>query len=265
MNFVVTNLARPRILEVDYRFMFDLKPLDRAFMQVECRGVTQTAVFTSDRPTQRFNLAGRSATKEFFSFGWHGVWHIWIGFDHILFLMALLLPAVLKFEENQWRAVAHFRDAFFNVFKVVTAFTVAHSLTLSLAALQIISLPSRWVESAIAGSVLLAALNNIRAVVHERIWLVAFVFGLIHGFGFANVLTELGLPRNALLLALVGFNLGVEVGQLAIVSLFLPLAFMARRSGYYQPFAMKLGSAFIAVLASLWLAERLFDWKILPL
>jgi hypothetical protein len=150
------------------------------------------------------------------------------------------------------------------VFKIVTAFTVAHSLTLSLAALKMVTLPSRWVESAIAASVLLAALNNIRVIVRGRLWLVAFAFGLIHGFGFANVLTELGLPRQTLLLALVGFNLGVEAGQLAIVSLFLPLAFAVRRSLFYQKGVVRIGSILIAIVAARWLMERLFNWKILP-
>ena len=100
----------------------------------------------------------------------------------------------------------------------MTSFTVAHSITLSLAALSVISLPSRLVESTIALSVVLAALNNLKPLVAERRWAVAFAFGLIHGFGFASVLADLGLPQGALLLALVGFNLGVEIGQLAIVS-----------------------------------------------
>jgi len=264
LNFIVTNLTPPRILEVDYRFMFDLKPLDRGFMQVECRGITQAAVFTANRPIHRFNLEVPTPAKDFLFFVWHGMWHIWIGFDHILFLLALLLPAVLRFEQNRWEAVSDFRQAFVNVFKVVTAFTVAHSLTLSLAALQILRLPSRWVESAIAASVLLAAMNNVRPLIRGRIWLVAFGFGLIHGFGFANVLTELGLPRRALVVALVAFNLGVELGQLAIVSLFLPLAFALRRTLFYQYLLLKPGSALIAVIASLWLVERVFDWKFLP-
>jgi len=264
LDFIITNVADPKILEVDYRFMFDLKPLERGFMQVDCRGVTHAAVFTIDTPVQRFDLQAPSAIKEFLSFGAHGIWHIWIGFDHILFLLALLLPAVLRFEDNQWRAVTSFREAFLNVFKIVTAFTLAHSLTLSLAALRIVSLPSRWVEAAIAGSVLLAAINNIRAIFHRRLWLVAFAFGLIHGFGFANVLAELGLPRDALLRALVGFNLGVEIGQLAIVSVFLPLAYAVRSSRFYYRAIMQSGSALIALIAMLWLVERVFRWKILP-
>jgi hypothetical protein len=89
-------------------------------------------------------------------------------------------------------------------------------------------------------------------------------FGLVHGFGFANVLTELGLPRHALLLALVGFNLGVEAGQLAIASPFLPVACAMRSSRFYYSAVMKFGSVVIAVIAGLWFLERLFDWKILP-
>ena len=264
LNFVVTNLPAPKILEVDYRFMFDLKPLDRGFMQVDCHGLTQTAVFSSDRPIHRFNLEVPTPGKDFLLFVWHGMWHIWIGFDHILFLLALLLPAVLKFEQDHWVAVTDFRQAFINVLKVVTAFTLAHSLTLSLATLQILKLPSRWVESAIAASVILAAMNNVRALFRGRVWLVAFGFGLIHGFGFANVLTELGLPRRALVVALVGFNLGVEIGQLAIVSLFLPVAFWLRHSWLYQRTLLRPGSIVIALVASLWLVERIFDWNFLP-
>jgi len=141
------------------------------------------------------------------------VWHIWIGFDHILFLLSLLLPAVLAFGGGRWQAVERFAPAFWDVFKIVTSFTVAHSITLSLAALGVISLPSRLVESAIATSVVLAALNNVFPLVHGRRWMVAFFFGLVHGFGFASVLRDLGLPQNALLIALVGFNLGSKAAS----------------------------------------------------
>ena len=155
------------------------------------------------------------------------------------------------------------RDAFWGVLKVVTAFTVAHSITLSAAALGWVSLPSRLVESVIAASVVLAALNNVRPVIEERRWLMAFVFGLIHGFGFASVLADLGLPRNALLLALVGFNLGVEAGQLAIVAAFLPLAFLLRATPLYRRGIMTGGSVLIAVVAGIWLLERAFDLRII--
>jgi hypothetical protein len=120
------------------------------------------------------------------------------------------------------------------------------------------------VESTIAFSVLAAALNNLKPIVAERRWAVAFAFGLIHGFGFASVLTDLGLPQGSLLLALVGFNLGVEAGQLAIVSAFLPFAYALRASWFYRRLVFYGGSAAIALVAAVWLAERVLDMKLLP-
>ncbi|MFC6521419.1 HupE/UreJ family protein [Undibacterium arcticum] len=131
-----------------------------------------------------------------------------------------------------------------------------------MATLQVISLPSRWVESAIAASVVLAALNNLFPLVQGKRWVVAFAFGLIHGFGFASVLTDLGLPQSALLLALVGFNLGVEIGQLAIVSVFLPLAYAMRRTRFYRSAVVTFGSGLIVLIATVWLVERVFDLTI---
>jgi hypothetical protein len=192
------------------------------------------------------------------------VWHIWIGIDHILFLLSLLLPAVLIGSARGWAPAERFAPAFWDVFKIVTSFTVAHSITLSLAALSVISLPTRLTETAIALSVFLAALNNIWPVVHGRRWMVAFGFGLIHGFGFASVLTDLGLPQDALLTALVGFNLGVEAGQLAIVSVFLPVAYGMRRTVLYRKIIFIGGSAIIALVAAAWMAERAFVLKFLP-
>ena len=142
---------------------------------------------------------------------------------------------------------------------MVTAFTLAHSITLSLAALGVISLPSRLVESVIAASVVLAALNNLRGTIEGKRWIMAFGFGLIHGFGFASVLADLGLPQNALVLALVGFNVGVELGQLAIVAAFLPVAFLLRRTWFYRVGVLTGGSILVAVVASWWLVQRLFD------
>jgi hypothetical protein len=145
------------------------------------------------------------------------------------------------------------------VVKVVTSFTVAHSITLSVAALGILSFPARLVESAIAASVVLAALNNIRPLVTRRLWLIAFGFGLVHGLGFASVLADLALPRDALLLALLGFNLGVEVGQLVLVGLFFGLVWAWRRLDVIWPqWAMPLPACIIAIVAGIWFIERAF-------
>ncbi|MFM9968102.1 MAG: HupE/UreJ family protein [Burkholderiales bacterium] len=252
-------------LEARYNLFFDFDTQHKGLLKLDSPQGTRTGVFAADRPVQQFTLAELSLWSEFTTFIREGVWHIWIGFDHILFILSLLLPAVLVYREKQWIAAAKPMPVFWDVFKVVTSFTVAHSITLSLAALEVISLPTRLVESSIAASVVLAAVNNLYPMVQGRRWLVAFVFGLIHGFGFASVLADLGLPQNALLLALVGFNLGVEAGQLCIVGAFLPLAYYLRNTGFYRVGVMGGGSALVCVIATIWFIERAFDVKILAL
>jgi hypothetical protein len=194
-----------------------------------------------------------------------GIWHIWLGYDHVLFLLALLLPAVLRRVAGRWEPTQNFLSALWEVLAIVTAFTIAHSITLGLATLGLIALPSRLVESAIAGSVVFAGISNLYPVLIQRRQLVAFLFGLIHGFGFATVLSDLGLPKGSLALSLVSFNLGVEIGQLAIVAVFLPLAYGLRKSWTYQRLVLVSGSLGIATLACAWLIERTFDLKLIPL
>ena len=250
-------------LDIGYNLFFDFDSQHRGLLRLTYLGATRTGIFSPEAARQQFELAQTSRAAQFLDYGREGVWHIWIGFDHILFLLSLLLPAVLVWTGDRWRAVDRFKPAFYEVVKIVTAFTIAHSITLSLAALGVISLPSRLVESTIALSVVLAALNNIFPTFHRRRWLVAFAFGLIHGFGFASVLADLGLPRDALLLALVGFNLGVEAGQLAIVGVFLPLAYVLRDTLLYRRVLLLGGSALICALAGVWFVERAFDVRLL--
>ena len=260
------HCARPgTMLELGYSLFFDLDPQHKGLLRLEYAGATRSAILSPETARQRFELERQSRSAQIFDYGREGVWHIWIGFDHILFLLSLLLPAVLVPSVKGWRAVERFAPAFWDVFKIVTAFTVAHSITLSLAALGVVALPTRLVESAIALSVVLAALNNVYPLFQRRRWMVAFGFGLIHGFGFASVLADLGLPSDALLLALVGFNLGVELGQLAIVAAFLPVAYRLRRTTLYQRVILLGGSALICVVAGIWFAERAFNLKLMPL
>jgi hypothetical protein len=185
-----------------------------------------------------------------------GVWHIWSGIDHLLFLLSLLLPAVLKRQGRQWEAVPFAKPAFINILKVVTAFTLAHSITLSLAAFDVVRLPSRLTESIIAASIIVAALNNIAPHVTEGRWRIAFAFGLLHGFGFASVLSDMGLPPGARVVSLVAFNLGVEIGQLAVVLAIMPLAYAMRASVFYRRTVMQWGSSAIATLALVWFVQR---------
>ena len=255
-------------LTVNYRLLFEIDQLHRGLLRLDLDGVTHSAVLAPNTGVLTMKAGETSRLAQFGQYLFEGIWHIWIGFDHILFLLALLLPAVLVHAvtlggTRRWTGVASFRVAFTEVLWVVTAFTVAHSITLTLAALQIIELPSRLVESAIAASVVLAAANNLWPMVEKRRWLVAFSFGMIHGFGFASVLTELGLPKDALVLSLLGFNLGVEIGQLAIVAVFLPVAYLMRNSALYRK-GIFMGGSFLTMLVALvWLAERAFNLKLI--
>ena len=253
-----------KALIAEYRLFFDLDPQHRGLVGVTAAGATRTSIFSPERTRQQFDMRPSAPVHQFFVFLKEGVSHIWIGIDHLLFLLALLLPSMFLLAKDGWQPVVRFADAFWSVLKIVTSFTVAHSVTLSLAALQVVSLPSRWVETAIAISVLLAALNNIFPTVHRRLWLVAFIFGLIHGFGFASVLLDMGLPRDALVLSLLGFNLGVELGQLMVVSVYFVLVYALRGKPFYRRVVVPGGSALIALLAVVWIMERALDMKLLP-
>jgi hypothetical protein len=250
-----------RGLAMRYSLLFDVDPSHRGLVQWIAPGSNgaQALVFGTDNARQPLALRAPSAWQTLAQYLKDGMWHIWIGYDHILFLLSLLLPAVLVRGGRDWQPAGSLKRSLLEVLKVVTAFTLAHSITLSLAALHVISLPSRVVESTIAASVVFAALNNLRGNIEKKRWVMAFVFGLVHGFGFASVLADLGLPQGALALALVGFNLGVEVGQMAIVVAFVPVAFAMRRTLFYRRGVLTFGSVLVALVAAYWFVQRAFD------
>lgn len=171
-----------------------------------------------------------------------GVEHILTGYDHVAFLLAILLWAT-----RVWPVV-----------KVVTAFTVSHSVTLSLAALNVVTLPSALVEAAIAASIIYVAAENFFSRNADGRWRVTFLFGFIHGFGFASSLMELGVPQGAVVPALAAFNIGVEAGQVAIVLVFIPLllAIDKMTAGLRNPQLVQASSVCISLLGSYWLLER---------
>ena len=264
--------AEPRVLDVDYGLFFDIDPQHHGIVRVDDGAGTRTAIFTPADHRQRFEQTTLAPGHQLASAITLGVHHIFAGIDHLLFLIALLLPSVLVRKGSVpgarakpitgWEPVASFRPAVMDVLKIVTAFTVAHSITLSLSALEVLRLPSRFVESGIAASVVLAAVNNIFRVLDEDRWTAAFALGLLHGFGFSATLMDLGLPRKNLVLTLFGFNVGVEVGQMCVVAAFLPLAFLARRTISYRRLGLVTGSVVIAAVASAWFVERAFVVKI---
>ena len=247
---------RPVELAVRYQLLFEVDPTHRGLLQLTGYGKNQAEVLSKDSPAATLNLSSPGRWHQFQDFVGEGIWHILKGFDHILFLLTLLFPAVVLYGRYGWEPRESLRDAAIDVLKVVTAFTLAHSLTLSLAVLGLVHLPSRWVESAIAVTVLLGALNNLRPVIVSRRWVVAFCFGLIHGFGFASVLADLGLNGTNLVLALVGFNSGVEIGQMAIVLAVLPVAFLMRHTSAYRRAFMPAGAVAISLVAVYWLISR---------
>ena len=243
-------------LSIDYRLLDAEDPSHRGLLTLSAGGASQTAVLGGDSPARVFELDHPSPWPAFAEYLRAGIWHIWSGIDHLLFLLSLLLAGGAGAPSTRWEAVPMAAPAFANIVKVVTAFTLAHSITLSLAAFDVIRLPGRLTESVIAASIIVAALNNVFPLVTEARWRIAFAFGLLHGFGFASVLAEMGLPKGARLVSLVAFNLGVEAGQLAVVLAVMPLAYVLRSTAFYRRAVMPWGSSAIAALALVWLVQR---------
>lgn len=248
--------APPTHLGLHCDLLFDRQPTHRAYFSVEDSRVTSVGAMRADLRTVSVDVHQFHFGEVLLEFLHDGTWHIWTGLDHLLFLFALLLPAALVRMGAEWSPRQGLGSTGREVTKVVTSFTLAHSLTLGLACFGIVTLPSQWVETGIALSVFAAAWNNLRPFLPGRAWLIAMSFGLVHGLGFAGALNNLALPRHARGLALASFNLGVEVGQLAVVALVLPLLYLGSRRDWYPRLVMGVGSLAIAWLAVMWSLER---------
>ncbi|MGH7503307.1 MAG: DUF6702 family protein [Longimicrobiales bacterium] len=264
LHFMIDDLAElPPVLEVEYPVFFEIDTKHRNLLVIEHNWRTTTfnqesniaAIFSPSAPRQTVDLSRSTVMNGFLGFIRLGIWHIWIGIDHVLFLLALIFPSVLRRRDGRWEAVPSFRPALMNMIAIVTCFTIAHSITLSMAALGVVRLPARPIEAIIALSIGAAALYNIYRPFDVREWALAFAFGLFHGFGFANVLAELQLEPTFLVLSLLGFNLGVEIGQVAIIGIAFPLLYLLRTTRFYLP-AMRYGSAFLIAIALFWFVER---------
>jgi hypothetical protein len=257
-TFAVLDLSgscasEPRALRLDYGLLFEIDRAHRGIVNVNGAAGMSSAVVSVDSPTLTLELAAASPWSTLARFVVEGVRHILEGYDHLAFVGLLLLPIVLGRGRGQRATV---RAVAVDILRVVTAFTVAHSLTLALAATGYVPIPTRLVELTIAASVLLAAvLNHVPKAPRFGVKL-AFAFGLVHGFGFANALGDLAGDTTRLT-SLVGFNLGVELGQLGVVAALLPLLTLARRFAVSRFAVNAVGSAACAALAIVWLAERL--------
>lgn len=266
LTYVVQPLQTScsNINQLDYRL---LKTIDSNHRVLISRalptGQTQNLLVAPaliELPTEQHALL--DTVRQFVIEGTH---HLLIGWDHLLFLFCILLPAVYQSRSSrtaQRVPVEQPMVALKQVIWVATAFTVAHSITLTLATLQWVQLPAQWVESVIAGSIVVAALMNLFGT-HRRQVLLAFSFGLVHGFGFANVLSDLPLQPLERFTALLSFNLGIELGQLICILLFMPFALLLRYSSFYRWGVFTAGSALAAVIALLWMLQRIFEWNLI--
>lgn len=244
-------------LQITYDFMNGVDATHRALLRLLSQSSEQKLVLrageTFSVPMVPASTSGHALLRDITS----GTLHILAGLDHVLFLIVLLLPAVLRRERAGFVPATSLRPVLRDVVQVVSAFTVAHSLTLSLSALGVVHAASSVIEPAIAASVVFAAANNVVPLMPYDRWAPAFVLGLLHGFGFSSALADAGLAEDALLRALVGFNVGVELGQLCIVALFVPLAFLLRNRAAYRRYALGLGSYAVAAVALFWFFDRL--------
>jgi len=268
----------PDDLPIRYELIFDKEPNHTGGLIQEHNwkaGVLEnytrlSAIFTPRDTRQTLDLTNGSVWQGFTALVKLGMWHIWIGLDHILFLVALILPSVVRRKPKtvltdgkkawEWVPVPEFKSAFFYILKIVTAFTVAHSITLALASLGYVELNSRLVESIIAFSIAVAAFHNIVPIFKAKEWVITFIFGLFHGFGFASVLGEKGLSGDFMAYSLLGFNVGVEFGQVLIVCAIFPILFLIRKTKFY-PHLIFWGSVFLILMALHWVIERAFDFN----
>jgi hypothetical protein len=238
MHFACADAPRELTLHDD---LFDVLGKDYITLaNIQWAGGSQQFVFQPDAREARITVSQGASARGASSFFLLGIEHILTGYDHLLFLLMLILRG-----GNLW-----------SLLKIITAFTVAHSITLGLAALNIVMLPERLVEATIALSIAYVAAENLfmRQAVSHR-WAVSFLFGLVHGFGFSNVLRELGLPKEGLVWSLLSFNLGVETGQAFAVLLAVPVLLWLRRTRF-EPRTVAVLSGVVLLVGLVLFVER---------
>jgi hypothetical protein len=253
-------------LTLRYRLLFDLDPSHRGLLTIVSGRQVSSEVLTpehADIELDRRPLRLTDQVAQFLAFGFD---HILLGYDHLLFIAVLLVTAALRRGGGSgWTPIDGLGRVLVETTKTLTAFTVAHAIVLTPAVLGAISVPARLVEPAVAITIMLAALDNIRPVLPRLRWQVAFSFGLVHGLSFASVLGPMRLPAASLAVALGSFNLGVEVGQIAVALLLVPIAFSLRYEAAYRRFVSPTISLGALVLAGLWFLDRVFALDVLSL
>ena len=254
--------SESKFVVVRYSFFNQNDKLGRAFFKLQLGKEEISSVFDSSTQTQRFALGDTKRWSTIGLFTHEGAWHIWGGPDHLLFLLTLLLPGLMLLHRATGppETDSHgTKTAALFALKVITAFTLAHSITLLASVLDVISLPSRWIESAIALSIMISAALNLQTRIQWSQWKLAFIFGLIHGMGFANGLRELGLSQTYFIETVLAFNVGVELGQIAaVVAVGIPIILLAKQVRTKQ-LVMTYGSWGVLLISGIWLVQRLMD------
>ena len=254
----------PFVAELDRNVLVIIQNDWKAGIYDNGEGQISSSVYTFDQgnETQTIDLGDSSWWKNFKSSLSLGVDHIRTGPDHILFVLVLLLPSVLIFSSGGWKPSDSYVGSLWRVLKIATMFTVAHSITFTLAGLDILPLPSpKITESIIALSIAAAALHNLRPIFPNREWVIAFAFGLFHGMGFASLVSGIEVDRSTQLVSLLGRNVGIEIGQAVVILVCFTLLYLLRNTVAYR-WVMMIGSGVLAVVALLWMYERLFEQEV---
>lgn len=249
-----------KFIVVRYEFFTQNDKLGRAFFKLVIEKDEMSSVFDQNNSVQRFSLGETKRWSTIGLFTKEGAKHIWEGVDHLIFLLTLLLPGlILTIRPNAPTGAQGTKSKAAEKFalQVITAFTVAHSITLALSVFGWISLPDKWIESIIALSIMISALLNLQSRFRISHWKLAFLFGLIHGMGFANGLRELGLSSMYFHETLFAFNLGVELGQISAALLVGIPVLLLTKEPISKLRLIRYGSVGVLCISSLWLLHRL--------
>jgi hypothetical protein len=253
---MLATCPRPGLLSLSGPLFMTGDASQRVLLSANRRGEQIAGVLSAGEPSWS-EPPEVSAWSSFARFLAEGVWHVLIGYDHVAFVLLLLLPSVLRPVDGRWQGAPSLGPVARDIVTIVTAFTLAHSTTLALAVTGTLSLPMQPVEVAIAASIAIAALVNLLPRLSGWRLPLAFGFGLVHGFGFANALSEIDAEGSSLLPLLAGFNIGVEIAQLAIVAMVLPLIYLARGRRWYSRGVLPLGSCALGAAGLVWLVQRI--------
>lgn len=249
------NCAFLNEVSVHYTGMLGDFPTHKLLTSVTLNQQTSVHVLDSERSFITIAPENNYWVSQFGEMVYQGIWHIFIGLDHILFLVATLLTVNLFRKNKRWEKEQSKKLIIKSTVILVSTFTLAHSITLTATALDFISLDSRIVELGIAISVVITAINNVYPII-MRLGFITFGFGLLHGMGFASVFGDLNAESGSLAMNVLAFNIGVELGQLVIVALLLPLLILLRNLKAYSKAIMPIASSIIAVIAINWTLQR---------